>query len=388
MKHIYNCSGHELKLPEIVKSNNIYLYDKDGKEYMDLESGVWCTCLGHRNEEINSTIAHQLDTVMHAGFCYSSPVLDEAAEAVLDINKMQGGKAVFLCSGSEAIELGRQIAKHLTGNSLSMCLHDSYLGSYSSVVDRQNGWYLFDWTECRSCKDRKSCRKECHKIREIPDTISEFVLEPGSASGFVRFPEESLIKNIVEAVRDRGGKILVNEVTTGIGRTGKWSGYHHFGIDADIVAMGKGLGNGFPVSATALSEDIVEKLNRNDFRYAQSHQNDPLGAAVALKVINLLKEGDLVIKAAEKGKVFLEQLKSLIDGKTVMEVRGRGLMFGLDLASEEIGNRIYEELLERGFIICNRRGLFRIDPPLIIEPEQFTKFIQTFKEIQHILSAD
>ncbi len=98
MTHVYNCTGHELKIPNIVDSRRAYLFDEQGKRYMDLESGVWCVALGHKNELVNEKIKNQLDSVMHAGFCYSNEILEESAKSVLSIaNKKKGISPIFGC---------------------------------------------------------------------------------------------------------------------------------------------------------------------------------------------------------------------------------------------------------------------------------------------------
>jgi len=261
---------------------------------MDLESGVWCTSIGHKNQRINETIKKQIDSIMHAGFCYSNNILQEAAQAVLSITNFEGGKCVFLCSGSEAIEISRQIAKHLTGHKRSMTLHDSYLGSYSSVINRTEGWYVFDWKGCQICPDRDHCDPGCEALQAFPENISEFIFEPGSSSGFVRFPPKTMIQNIVNIIRRNNGKVIANEVTTGIGRTGKWFGYQHYDIKPDMVAIGKGIGNGYPVSVAAINHKTMQELAKKPFKYAQSHQNDPLGAAIVKEVIQAIGDDDLI----------------------------------------------------------------------------------------------
>ncbi len=382
MSKIYNCTGHSIQIPNIIKSDGIYLFDSSGKKYMDLESGVWCTSLGHNNIQINSLIKKQIDKIMHAGFCYSNSILQESAESVLSITNYRDGKCVFLSSGSESIELARQIAKHITKKKRSMTLHDSYLGSYSSVTDRSKGWYIFNWEECMSCPNNNNCRTSCKKFQSIPHDISEFIFEPGSSSGFVRFPPKSLIQNIINIIRAQGGKIIANEVTTGIGRTGKWFGYNHYQIEPDIVAMGKGIGNGYPVSVTAINEHIVRELEKDGvFKYSQSHQNDPLGAAIVNEVVKFIKENDLILKAEVKGIKFLEMLNTLKDDIIVKDVRGRGLMFAMDICDEKIGDRLFKKLIDKGYIVCNRKALFRIDPPLTINEDEFDDFFRDFKEI-------
>ncbi len=381
MNKLYNCTGHSLKISNIVNSDGIYLFDDKGKRYMDLESGVWCTSLGHKNVQINNVIRKQIDTIMHAGFCYSADILQKSAESVLSVTNFEEGKCVFLCSGSESIELARQISRHITKKKKSMTLHDSYLGSYSSVTDRSENWYIFNWEKCMSCPDKNNCETNCEKLQNIPDDISEFIFEPGSSSGFVRFPPKSLIHNIINIVRSNGGKIVANEVTTGIGRTGKWFGYNHYQIEPDMVAMGKGIGNGYPVSVTAINNQTIRELEKDVFKYVQSHQNDPLGAAIVNEVTGIIKDNDLISKAEIKGIKFLEMLQTLKDDINITDVRGRGLMFAIDICDENTGNSLFDKLIDKGYIVCNRKALFRIDPPLIINEDEFYSFIREFKNI-------
>ena len=381
MKHIYHCIGHELKIPNIIRAEGVYVYDDEGNRYMDLEAGVWCISVGHRNPRVNRAIREQSDAVIQAGFCYSTPIVDRAAKRLLRTVGMDKGKCVFLCSGSEAIEIGRQIAKHLTGNEISMTLHDSYLGAYSAVSNRRKGWYQLDWTPCVTCKNNHQCDKSCELLQGIPSQLSEFVFEPGSASGYVRFPPKAMIRNVVEIVRENGGKILINEVTTGTGRTGRWWGYQHYDIDPDLVAIGKGIGNGYPVSVATVSEHTIAELTEKPFKYAQSHQNDPLGAAVVDAVVETIEAEALINKAEELGEELIGALERYVDGRVVTAVRGRGLMVAVELRDAETTERIHSELIRRGQIVGNRGSFLRIDPPLTITREEVELFREVFGEV-------
>ncbi|MCF8107820.1 MAG: aspartate aminotransferase family protein [Desulfohalobiaceae bacterium] len=381
MGRIYNCTNHSIEIPDMVKGDGVWLVDAQGKQYMDLESGVWCTSLGHCNARINAVLKQQAESILHVGFCYSNHTLEEAADSVLSLTGFEDGHCVFLCSGSEAIELSRQMARHVTQKSLSMTLHDSYLGSYSSVINKDTGWYIFNWEGCQRCPDQDDCDAGCEKLSEIPEDISEFLFEPGSSSGFVRFPPKSVIQAIVNRIRSQGGTIIANEVTTGIGRTGKWFGYTHYQIEPDMVVMGKGLGNGYPVSATAINKRTAEALCRSSFRYMQSHQNDPLGAAVAKEVLAIIEEEELIQQAATKGSRFFDMLNVLKDDRIITGVRGRGLMLAIDLCDPSTAGTLFHELLQQGYIVGNRGALFRIDPPLTVREEELVRFVQDFRKI-------
>jgi len=379
---LYNCTNHELLIPNVVNSDGVFLYDESGKKYMDLESGVWCMSLGHKNVKINNLIKKQIDSAMHSGFCYSSNIVQESAESVLSITDFKDGKCVFLNSGGESIELARQISKHITKKKISMTFHDSYLGSFSSLTNRDQNWHLFDWKECEICLHRGNCKVDCKKLQNIPEDISEFIFEPGSSSGFVKFPPISVVENIVNIVRKNGGKIVADEVTTGIGRSGKWFGYIHYQIQPDIVAIGKGIGNGYPVSVIAINGKTIKELETaGTFRYAQSHQNDPLGAAIVNKVITVIKEDELITEAEIKGAKFLKMLQTLKDDDSIIDVRGRGLMFAIDICDEHRCSILFKKLIDKGYVVSNRKTLFRVDPPLTITEKEFEAFITDFKEI-------
>jgi acetylornithine/N-succinyldiaminopimelate aminotransferase len=370
MKNILDCTGHKLLIPDIVDSDGIYLFDAKGKQYMDLESGVWCTSLGHKNERINNAIRDQMDCIMHSGFCFTNDVVDRSAKSILSVTDLKDGQCVFLSSGSEAVEILIQAAKHLAARSKPLTLYGSELGAYGSLTKRDHRWLNFEWENCTKCTDDSICDLHLDSLSKIPKDITEFIFEPGSNAGRVRFPSKALIHEIIKIVRRNSGLVIVNEVTTGIGRTGKWFGYQHYDIKPDMIAIGKGIGNGYPVSVAVFSRTLSDKLG--SFKYSQSHQNDPLGAAVALEVVRTIKDNDLIREAKEKGDVFLSQLKSLENKK--IEIRGRGLMFAIDFNDEEYANRIYNELLKSGFIVCNRGTFLRIDPPLIIKENEFRRF--------------
>lgn len=385
MKNVLHSTGHDLKLPDITNSDGVYVYDSRGRRYADLTSGVWCTALGHNHRRISRVMTRQADRLMHAGFCYSNPIVDRAAASVLSVTGLDRGRCVFLSSGSEAIEFLRQTATHLTGRQKTLCLHDAYLGSYASVTKRARDWHILNWEACADCPVSRQCDPDCPTIRAIPRDISEFLFEPGSASGFVRFPPVGLVRTLAARVRESGGFTIANEVTTGMGRTGEWFGFRHYGIQPDMVALGKGIGNGYPVSAAAVSRAVAARLQGTGFKYAQSHQNDPLGAAIALEVIRTMADDELVTRAAELGARFLERLQGLVDHELFLAVRGKGLMFGLDLDGPETAGEIQDRLLEKGYIICNRGSLFRIDPPLIIHTDTLQGFVDAFADCLDII---
>jgi len=380
MDHILEC--HEIVKTDFVSGQNCYLYDAEGKKYTDFESGTWAAALGHNHPRVNRRMEMQLEQIAHLGTRYPSFLAEEAAIAVLDVVGMEDGKCVFLSSGSEAVEFGVQIARRVTGKQLLLTFQNSYLSAYGSAGEKSAGeWHLFDWTTCTHTDP-------CGCLEKIPfESIGGFVFEPGgSGIGFVKFPPGPIVQEIVQRVRMAGGLVVANEITTGMGRTGKWFGFQHYSIQPDIVAIGKGLGNGYPVSAVAMRLDVAEKLEASGFHYAQSHQNDPLGCAVAQEVIAILREENWVEKGNYVGTYFLEGLKRLGEKYAIVkEARGRGALLALEFHPHSSFSAVsaYRALLEKGFLVgyYPAGNILRFDPSLTMEEENVTHLLESLDNI-------
>jgi len=374
MGHILKC--HEIVKTDFVRAENCYLFDVQGRRYIDFESGIWCTALGHNHPRITQIISKQLSQIMHLGTRYPNRIAEESAIEVLEITEINEGKCVFLSSGNEAVEFGVQAVRKLSGKDRLLTFQNSFLGSYGSAgIKRENEWLLLDWNDL----DETDLNT---KLDQIPfEELGGFVFEPGgSGIGFVHFPPKYLIEEICCRVKQAGGVVAVNEVTTGMGRTGKWFGFQHYDIQPDIVSIGKGLGNGYPVSSVAMTQEIAESLESKGIRYAQSHQNDPLGCAVAREVITVMREENWIEIGASKGEFFLQGLKQLVDSNpTAQDARGRGMLLALELAPHDqlTAESAYLKMLENGFLIgyYPAANLLRFDPSLTIEKESIQSLL-------------
>lgn len=384
MRHIIWSTGHEIKFNDILNADNCYLFDSKGNRLIDFESGVWCTSVGHNNKRINDVISSQINKIAHTGFCYCHPQIDITAKKILEITGIIDGKCEFLCSGSEAVEYGMRIARAISSKPLALTFSDSYFGAYGDAATKNTDqWHIFNWLDCGCERLGEGCGGDCDSFKDIPfDKIGVFLFEPGSSSGLVRFPSSDLITKIVNKVRANDGVIICNEITTGIGRTGKWFGYQHYGFIPDIVAIGKGIGNGYPVSITVVSRRLTEQLQETNFKYSQSHQNDPLGAFIASEVIDIIEEEQLLEKSQELGEYLIRNLNNLISEKSILkEVRGRGLMLAIELKRN--AQQVYEDLLNKDFIVAKRPNseVLRMDPALTVEKQIIDLLIENLKEI-------
>jgi acetylornithine/N-succinyldiaminopimelate aminotransferase len=357
----------------IIKSKGCFLYDSDGKEYLDFESGDWATNIGHSNERINQAIKNQVDILIHDGLRFRNKPSEDLSIGLLEKLNFTNGKSVFLNSGSEAVNLGISVAKNITGRNKILKMDCSYLSSFGhGQISPTNANLVnipMDDMDSISGIDYKE--------------IAAFVFEPGSAWGLVKYPKSEFIETVANEVVKSGGLLMANEVTSGFGRTGKWFGFQHYNYTPDIVSTGKALGNGYPISCVSINERVSELFNKTPFRYAQSHQNDPLGCAVGLEVIKVFDDEKIVQQSFEKGLYFSEQLKKLHETypDKIREVRARGLMLALEFFPCVNAEAVNMQLIDEGFLAGCKENVLRFMPPLIVKDHHIDSLINTIEKI-------
>lgn len=357
----------------IEKSKGCYLYDSNGKQYIDFESGDWAANLGHSNEKINSVIKKQADLLMHDGLRFRNKQSEDLSFRILEKLSIHDGKCVFLNSGSEAVNLGITIAKNLTKRNKVLKMDCSYLSAFGHGQIYSPNEDLINISV-----------NSAESIKEIDfKEIAAFVFEPGNSRGLVKFPTNEFVKLVANMVKQNGGVLMANEVTTGFGRTGKWFGFQHYDFIPDIVSIGKGLGNGYPVSCLAVTKEVSNLFSAAPFRYAQSHQNDPLGCAVGLEVIKVMEDENLINRSFETGEYFKDKLKELQKKypDKIKDIRARGLMIALEFFSTTSAENIYMKLIEKGFLTGCRENTLGFMPPLIIEWSHIDDLAETIDEL-------
>jgi acetylornithine/N-succinyldiaminopimelate aminotransferase len=357
----------------IVKSKDCYLYDSNNKQYIDFESGDWAANLGHSNERISQIIKSQSDLLIHDGLRFRNTPSEELSIRLLEKLSFTGGKSTFLNSGSEAVNLAITIAKNLTKRNKILKMDCSFLSAYGY------GQISFSNPDLLSITINDTDSISQFNFKEI----AAFVFEPGNAWGLIKYPSNDFVKSIASAVKQNGGLLIANEVTTGFGRTGKWFGFQHYDYKPDIVSIGKGLGNGYPISGVSITNEISDLFDKSPFRYAQSHQNDPLGCAVGLEVINIFDQDGMIQQSFSKGEYFKAQLIQLQvrHPSVIKEIRARGLMIALELDPSVNAESLYLQLIENGLLVGQKENVLRFMPPLIIEESHIDKLVGTIDQL-------
>lgn len=381
LDHILNC--HPIVKTDIVYGSNTTLQDVAGKSITDFEAGIWCTALGYNHPRIQAVMLAQINKIIHLHNKLTSQSAEILAKRLVELFDFESGKAVFLCSGSEAVQLAIRLAKVSSKKGKLLTFSTAYLSAYG--LQKDNDWWVeIDYLNCSSCE--AACNKSCPVFKNIQfEDISTLVLEPATC-GRVLFPPAKLVRFLTNEIKVRGGIIVANEVTTGLGRTGMWFGYNHFNIEADIIALGKGLGNGYPISAVVMNKEIADAVEENKFVYVQSHQNDPLGCTIAAEVLDVLQQEALISRSKSLGDNFLSQLKTSLGAHPlVKDIRGRGLMIAIELNKPNITDNIFHRMLDKGYFIgtTDAWNILRFFPALTIHEDSISQMI---KELNQILN--
>lgn len=388
MQHLLKC--HPIVPVNFTRGENCHVFDEQGRRFVDLESGSWAAVLGHSHPRVNAVLKDQVDRIMHLSVRFPNHLAEEAATDLLGLLGWSDGRCTFLSSGSEAVEFGVQVARRISGRPLLLTLSNAYLAAFGSAGAKSpDEWHLVD-PQAATIDDIERV------LASIPfDKIGGFVFEPGGGGpGFVRFPPAPLVEAIARRVQAEGQLVIVNEITTGMGRTGTWFGFQHYDVQPDIVAIGKGLGNGYPISATVMRGPAAAAIESRTFHHAQSHQNNPLGCAVAREVIAILRNERWIERGKDLGASFLEDVRRIQEHTpAIKEVRGRGMLWALELheGGRHTGTSLQAALWERGFIVAGYpsghpagTGL-RFDPSLTVEQADLTRLL---KLIDELLSRD
>jgi len=352
---------------------------------------MWCSNLGHNHPSLIQATRDQLDKIIHRNKNFLTPITLETADVVLKFMPTSFDKITFLNSGSEAMEFAISFAKKVTKQEKVLSLQGSYLGAFGKA--KESSYTSLVGTELKipcpvcyeeSCNCLNNTRIDIDRILdEIINEIACFVLEPVMVSGGVFKPCNQFIQYICDKIQSNGGPVVVDEVTTGFGRTGKKFGYEHLGINPDVVVLGKALGNGYPISAIITTSDLEDKCSSSELYYAQSHQLDPLGAAVAKEVVEVFEE-DTIIERSQSTIFELNKFFKSLNYGFIEEVRSIGMIFALSLKdyenvrTEELVVKLKNELLDAGVLVGYNvgQGLLRLLPPLTMETEE----IQFLKE--------
>lgn len=381
--------------------------DVDGNQYIDFFSSAAVLNTGHSHPKIIAAIQAQIGNYLHfsTDYMYAEPQVSLSEELVRITPVSYEKKVLFGHSGSDAIDGAIKLARAHTKRPGIISFIGSYHGStYGAIsvsaislnMKRSIGPLLPDirympYPDCYRCQlglESTYCKLDCFAYLEMalktyipPDETAAILMEPIAGDiGFIE-PPQAYMDALQALCRKHGILLIVDEIQQGMGRTGKWFAFEHFGIEPDIIVMGKALGSGLPISAVVARAEYFDALNEPAHLFTL--QGNAVCSSAAIATIKTIEEDDLIAKSAEMGRYFKKRLEAMkLKYPVIGDVRGQGLSIGVELVKDRqtkerdpvAAPKLVYECWQKGLVfIYLNSNILRIQPPLVITKEEADK---------------
>jgi len=377
------CNTYARQPAVMVRGEGCVLWDEGGKEYLDFLAGISVCNLGHCPPDIADVLCEQAKTLVHvSNLFYTRPQVELAAELA---EHSFADKVFFANSGAEAneaaIKLARKYSKDRYGPgrfhvvAMKNSFHGRTLATLSATGQEKvrkgfeplvEGFALVDFDSVAAVEEA------------VTDRTCAVMVEPVQGEGGVVVPSESYLRDLKELCRRRDLLLIFDEVQTGMGRTGTLFAHEQWGVSPDVMTLAKALGNGLPVGAMLATEEAARAFTPGS--HATTFGGTPLVTAAALAVLRRIASPPFLERVRQTGAYFMEALREVQSRREVVkEVRGRGLMIGMELSRP--GGPAVEFCLRKGFVInCTHDTVLRFLPPLIVERAQVDRLAPVLDE--------
>ncbi len=364
------------------KGEGCYLYDTEGKKYLDFEAGIAVCSLGYGNPEFTSAIKAQTDQLLHTSNLFYNTTCGEAAAALKEACGMD--RVFFTNSGTESVEGAMKAARDYaykkgsgrtgfvamegsfhgrTMGALSVTSHEAYRTPFEPLIP---GVKFAKFNDIDSVKAL------------LDETVCAVILEPIQGEGGINVADKAFLQEVRKLCDDLGILLIFDEIQCGMGRTGDMFAWQYYGVKPDIMAMAKAIGNGVPVGAFAMTEEVAEgSLSLGD--HGTTFGGNPLSCAAVKATLSIFKKEDLPAHVREIGNYLTGQLEPLVkEYDCILCRKGVGLIQGLKLNGPVQG--VIDAARDEGLLMISAQSdTLRIVPPLIIEKEQVDEFITKLK---------
>ena len=372
-----------------VSGQGVYLRDENGHDYLDLLSGIGVSALGYAHPAVEEAIDRQSKRLLHSSNLFFH---EHTAELALRLTEFSGLDRVFLCnSGTEAMEAALKLARAHAGRlrTEGRCIGTKFLALEHSFHGRSMGAVATTHKE----KYRKPFEPvmpgvEFVRFNDVDDLRAKFsgdicaiCIEPVQGEGGIHPISREFFATARELCNSTGALLLADEIQSGLGRTGKWFAYQHYGILPDVTTIAKPIANGIPMGAMLCTNSAAQAFTPG--MHGTTFGGGPLACAVAIAVVDTIKRDNLLEHIRDTGEYFREELAKLAGRHDcIVDVRGIGLMLGAELNSAELAKRVTAQLMDR-HIIVNRTSetVLRFLPPFILERKHVETAIKALDEI-------
>ena len=409
-KYIMPCLGHFYREPrQMVRGSMQYLFDSEGRKYLDCFAGVSVINCGHCNPEITAKVTEQVETLQHVCNIYLTENFVNLAEKLAEVTPGDLQKSFFCSTGTEATEGAALLATIYTGSSEFIALRNGLhgrtkltmsltgIGMWRTDPNPVGGIQFAPNPYCYRCplgKKHPECDLACaNEVETIIRTATSgrpaaFIAESIQGNAGIIVPPAGYFKRVKEIVAGCGGLFIADEVQTGFARTGKMFAIEHADVVPDIMCVAKALGNGQPISAFIASAKVADSYTKPG---ASTLGGNPVSSTAGLAVLNYIEEHHLKENAAARGEQLRAGLREIQKRHPLIgDIRGLGLMTGAEFvhadkspAPEEL-DTVLEELKDRGFIVGKNgvaRNVMAFQPPLIITAENINDVLNALEQV-------
>lgn len=361
---------------EFVDANQNELIDKDNNVYLDFSSGIGVTNLGF-NMEIYQAVYNQLNLIWHSPNLYLSSIQEEVAQKLIG----QRDYLAFFCnSGTEANEAAIKLARKATGKSEIIAFKKSFHGRTYGAMSATGQKKITDQFGPVVPGFKFAIFNDFNSFKSLTsNNTAAVIIEIIQGESGVLPAEPLFMKQLNEYCKQKDILIIVDEVQTGIGRTGKLYAHEHYQLSPDIITLAKGLGNGLPIGAMLGKKNLGHAFVYGS--HGTTFGGNRLSLAAANQTLSIINDADLLNDVQSKGQFLIENLrKSLVNKRNVIEVRGVGLMVGIEVTNDP--SQVVREAKRMGLIILTAgKNVIRLLPPLTITKKQLEKGIEILTEI-------
>lgn len=371
------------RLLEVERAEGVFLYDAEGKSYLDLVSGFAVSNVGHRHPAVLEAIQKQLDKYLHVtvyGEYVQGPQV-KFAEQLVNLLPDSLESVYFVNSGTEATEGAMKLAKRYTGRSEIISCHHAYHGSTQGALSLMGNEYY-----------KQSYRPLLPDIRFIhfnleadlaliTDRTAAVFVETIQGEAGIRVPDYQYMKALRKRCTDVGALLVLDEIQTGFGRTGNFFAFEHYDIVPDILLLAKGMGGGMPIGAFIASKTVMDTLMDNPvLGHITTFGGHPVSCAAGLASLNTILQDDLMKDVQKKEQLF----RSNLTHPKIKEIRGKGLMLSIQLENFAQVEKVSRLCQENGVIIdwfLHCESSMRIAPPLIIFEDQVKEACRVINKV-------
>lgn len=373
----YLFPNYSRKSVEIISGSGAYLIDQTGKKYLDFTSGIGVMNLGYDNKELNEVLTNQASLIWHTPNLYENHLQEEVAKALANGKEYV---SYFCNSGTEANEAALKLARKAANKTGIVTFHNSFHGQTYGAMSATAQSSIHEGFEPLVPDFLYLPFNDSEALKQIDDQTAAIMLELIQGEGGIVLAEKSWIKEIVALCKEKNILLIVDEIQTGIGRTGTLFLYEQYEIEPDIITLAKGLGNGIPVGAMMAKKELATFFGPGS--HGSTFGGNKLAMSVAIKVLELINTSKVLNAVKQKSLMLKKEVTRLDELPNVKEVRGIGLMIGIELRNASSLNPIIDRLAEKNLLVLRAgKNVLRLLPPLTITEKELEDGIKIIHEV-------